>query len=114
MGQPIRRTQADRHVHASPVLSVCRDTCDGSKHAVFEAKRVETDTRIDVVGSYELPDDRTGEMKKYEVKWPHVYVRVHGEFVQDLEFADRCIEAWDSLLDAEGLKPGDALRFRIG
>jgi hypothetical protein len=87
-GQSIRRERAYQHVQASPVLSVCRDLANGSKHAALEAKKIETERRSETV-----------------------YIRINGELVQDRVFADQCIEAWNILLGDGGLKPDDALRF---
>ena len=57
--QPIRRIEADQHVHASETLPFCAAICIGSKHARLEEKDVALDTTVSTMPSYMRGCQRT-------------------------------------------------------
>ena len=85
--QGIRRIAADQFVHATPILAFCRDICNGSKHAVHDAKRQKVK-----VTAWSL---RIGEG---EVGGSELLVEYDGQSYSAAGFAHLCIANWRKFL----------------
>jgi hypothetical protein len=99
---PMSRAEVEAYVHTSPALSVCRDLCNGSKHARLDAKRVDLreDHKITNVQTIYTGDEEIAKMLHLEPTLTLIY---RGEPVDPFDLADRCVAAWDSFLAQHSL-----------
>jgi hypothetical protein len=102
--QPIRRSDADRFVYASPALALCSDLCHGSKHATLEARRLLLRPEREVLSSLPI-QDATGKMiAAISVSAMEMSVIRAGQIAKNaFDLADECISEWDRFLSENGL-----------
>ena len=87
--QPIRRSEAKAHVAKSAILTVCRDICNGSKHAQLNAKKFRVKDRAIRLG--------------HEAQVWALSVEYQDQSFTASWFARLCIAQWNDLLRARGL-----------
>jgi len=76
--QHVRRRLAEAYVDSRPILAYCRDICNGSKHAQFEAKKVATKMERTIT----VLNDELGSVVQ-----PKLSVHWAGEFIEVDRFA---------------------------
>jgi hypothetical protein len=101
--QHVRRTHAEAYVESRPILALCRDICNGSKHAQLHAKKV--DVRMRKTTTSHSVEDEEGQPFEFVVRNVEVFIRWGGAFVGADDFAAQCIGEWDHFLRGEGLLP---------
>ncbi len=89
------------HVKASPVLSFCREICNGSKHARLAAKKVLV-TSKKTAESYHIEDD-SGQPVEHVTESTELFVDWEGKPTDIESFAKLCVDDWDRFLRSEGL-----------
>ncbi len=101
------KNEVERYINKTPMLRLCADLCNGSKHKLLTSRK-ETADPVESVKDSELDwSDTTLPWSNTGLPWSGCYtVRIEldsGVAVEIQEFADQVIDSWDSFFKAKGL-----------
>jgi hypothetical protein len=101
------KREVERYIKETPMLRLCADLCNGSKHKILTSRK-ETANPVESVKVSEMDwSDTALPWDNTVLPWSGAYtVRIEldsSSAVEIQEFADQVIDSWDSFFKAKGL-----------
>jgi hypothetical protein len=99
---PVPRADVETYVHTSRPLSICRDLCNGSKHARLEAKgaNLREEHKVTDVQAIYTAGEEVGKVVHLEPTFALLY---GDQPMNPFDLADECVAAWDAFIEARSL-----------